>query len=119
MPTITIAPGASLQLYVRGGTITLSGNGVRNETGFAGNFAVWALPAVSTINLDGEGQFTGTIYAPNSTVNVAGGGSSGRDMTGAIVANIVNGSGKYKIHFDEHLRETGLRNLTVVSWKEI
>ena len=117
--TIIIAPGASLQLYVRAGTISLSGNGVRNETGFAGNFALSAMPAVTTISLSGEGQFTGTIYAPNSTFNVSGGGASGIDMIGAVVANIVNGSGKYKIHYDEHLQDTGLRNLTVVSWKEI
>jgi uncharacterized protein (AIM24 family) len=117
--TITIAPGASLQLYVRAGTITLSGNGVRNETGFAGNFALNAMPSVTSVSLSGEGQFTGTIYAPNSTLTVSGGGASGIDMTGAVVANVVNGSGKYKIHYDEHLQDTGLRNLTVVSWKEI
>ena len=117
--TITVSPGASLQMYVRNGTIGLSGNGVRNETGFAGNFAVWAMPGVSTVSLSGEGQFTGTIYAPNSTLNLSGGGSSGLDLIGAVVANIVNGSGKYKVHYDEHLQDTGLKNLTVVSWKEI
>ena len=117
--TITVSPGASLQTYVRAGTIGLSGNGVRNETGFAGNFAVWAMPGVTTVSLSGEGQFTGTIYAPNSTLNMSGGGSSGLDMIGAVVANIVNGSGKYKVHYDEHLQDTGLKNLTVVSWKEI
>ena len=117
--TITIAPGASLQLYVRAGTVSLSGNGVRNETGFAGNFALSTMPSVTAVNLSGEGQFTGTIYAPNATLTVSGGGTSGIDMVGAVVANAVNGSGKYKIHYDEHLQDTGLRNLTVVSWKEI
>ena len=117
--TITVSPGASLQLYVQTGTVTISGNGVRNETGFAGNFALWALPGVSAVSLSGEGQFTGTIYAPNAALSFSGGGSSGLDLIGAVVANTVSGSGKYKIHYDEHLQDTGLRNLTVVSWKEL
>ena len=117
--TIKVAPGASLQLYLRRGTITLSGNGVRNETGYAGNFGIWAMPAVTSVSISGEGQITGTLYAPNSALSVSGGGSSGVDWIGAAVADTVSGSGKYKIHYDEALQNTGLRNLTVVSWREI
>ena len=117
--SLVVKPGAGLQLYVQKGTISLTGNGVRNETGFAGNFAVWAMPLVTTVGISGEGQFTGTLYAPQAALNLSGGGSSGLDFIGAAVANTVNGSGKYKFHYDEALQNTGLRNLTVVSWKEI
>jgi hypothetical protein len=117
--TITIMPGASLQLYVEKGTVSFSGNGVRNQTGFAGNFALWCMPLVTAVSFSGEGNFVGTVYAPNSTLNLSGGGTSGLDFQGAAVANLVNGSGKYKFHYDEQLQNTGLRNLQVVSWKEI
>lgn len=117
--TITILPGASLQLYVQKGTVTISGNGIRNHTGYAGNFALWCMPFVTNVSLSGDGNFIGTIYAPNSPLALSGGGSTVLDFQGAVVANSVAGSGKYKFHYDEQLQNTGLRNLQVVSWKEI
>jgi Tfp pilus assembly protein PilX len=117
--TITIMPGASLQLYLQKGTVAITGNGVRNQTGYAGNFALWCMPLVTSVSFSGEGNFVGTVYAPNSILNLSGGGSNGLDFMGAAVANFVNGSGKYKFHYDEQLQNTGLRNLQVSSWKEI
>ena len=117
--SITILPGASLQLYVQSGTVSFSGNGVRNATGFAGNFGLWCMPAVTSVTFSGDANFVGTVYAPNSILDFSGGGSTGLDFQGAAVAKTAVGSGKFKFHYDEQLQNTGLRNLQVVSWKEI
>jgi hypothetical protein len=116
--TITILPGASLQVFVRSGTILLKGNGFRNETGYAGNFGIWGMPAVTDVSVTGSGTFVGTIYAPHARMILAGTGG-GRNFIGAVVANNVDASGSYQLHYDEALQNTGMRNLTVVSWKEI
>ena len=115
---LVILPGASLQIFVRSGVIAFAGNGVRNDTGFAGNLGIWGMPAVTDVNMTGTGTFVGTIYAPHARIYLAGSGS-GREVMGAIVGNNVDASGNYKLHYDEALQNTGLRNLTVVSWKEI
>lgn len=117
--TITIQPGASLQIYLKSGTVAMAGNGVRNETGYAYNVGLWCLPAVTSVTLSGEGQFTGTMYAPHAIMTLSGGGSSGIDFVGAVVAKTVTGSGKYKFHYDEDLQNRGMRNLTIASWKEM
>lgn len=115
---LTLMPGASLQIFVKSGTVAIKGNGLRNETGYAGNFGIWGMPAVTDVNMTGSGSYVGTIYAPHARLYLAGSGG-GREVTGAIVANNVDASGNYKLHYDESLQNTGLRNLTVVSWKEI
>jgi hypothetical protein len=116
---ITVRPGASLHIYLRSGTVAMAGNGVRNETGYAYNVGIWCLPAVTTVSLSGEGQFTGTIYAPSAAMSVSGGGASGIDFVGAVVGRTFTGSGKYTFHYDEDLQNRGMRNLLIVSWKEI
>jgi Tfp pilus assembly protein PilX len=117
--SITILPGASLQLYVQNGTVAFSGNGIRNATGFAGNFGLWCMTNVTSVTFSGDANFVGTVYAPNSILDFSGGGSNPLDFQGAAVAKSVVGSGKFNFHYDEQLQNTGLRNLQVVSWKEI
>lgn len=116
--SLTLMSGASLQIFVRSGTVSISGNGFRNETDYAGNFGIWGMPAVSQVSMTGSGSFVGTIYAPHALLYLAGSGS-GREVSGAIVAHNVDASGNYKLHYDEALQNTGLRNLTVVGWREI
>ncbi|HEX7860852.1 MAG TPA: collagen-binding domain-containing protein [Verrucomicrobiae bacterium] len=117
--TIILNPGANLQIYLKSGSISLSGNGLRNDTGRAYNFGLWCLPAVSQVNISGDGHIVGTVYAPSAVVSLSGGGSGGIDFVGAIVGNSVNGSGSYTFHYDEALKDRGMRNLVVVNWKEI
>jgi hypothetical protein len=117
--SIIVAPGASLQLYLKSGSVSLSGNGFRNQTGFSGNMAFWCMPNVLNVNISGDGEFVGTLYAPQAKLSLSGGGSTGMDFIGAAVCNELNGSGTYRFHYDEGLQNTGLRQLAVVSWKEI
>lgn len=115
---ITIMDGARLNIFVKSGNVAVKGNGARNETGYAGNFGIWGMPSVTNVKFEGEGSFVGTVYAPQAKLYLAGNGT-GREVTGAMVANSVEAGGNYKLHYDEALQNTGLRNLTVVSWKEI
>lgn len=117
--TIILLPGANLQIYLKSGSVSMSGNGLRNDTGRAYNFGLWCLPAVTQVSLSGEGHFVGTIYAPSAVMNLSGGGSNGIDFIGAAVASSVNGSGSFTFHYDEALQNRSLRNLVIASWSEI
>jgi hypothetical protein len=116
---IVIQPGASLHIYLRSGTVYIAGNGLRNQPGLAYAFGVWCLPAVTTVTIAGNGEFTGTIYAPSAAVTMDGSGGGGLDFSGALVARTFTGAGNFNFHFDEDLMNRGMRNLIIASWKEL
>jgi hypothetical protein len=116
---ITIGPNSSLDLYVGASSATLAGNGVVNESGLAKNFSYYGLPSNTSIILQGNGEFIGTIYAPNAEINFGGGGNSIMDFVGACVAKTATLSGHYNFHFDEALKEEGPPRAYVVDfWRE-
>jgi hypothetical protein len=117
---ITIAPGGSLQLYMGGEKTTIAGSGILNKSGNALNFGYWGLPSNKEVTLQGNGEFIGTIYAPQAALTFGGGGSSGEDFMGAAVGASVKMGGHYKFHYDENLGKFGyVRGYTVVSWNEV
>jgi hypothetical protein len=116
---ITIATNASLNLYVTGTSATIGGNGVMNRTGSAGKFNYWGLPSNRTLNLQGNGEFAGTVYAPQAQLNLGGGGSSLTDFMGASVTGSVKINGHFKFHYDESLGVYGpRRGYTINTWAE-
>jgi hypothetical protein len=116
---IQINPGANLQLYVRKGSVSISGGGIANLAGNAANFGLWGMPEMKNINFSGDGLFIGTIYAPQAKLSMSGGSTSGMDFIGAAIVDEVNGSGQYRFHYDEALGSNNARNLVIVSWREI
>jgi hypothetical protein len=116
---IQINPGASLQLYVKSGDVSLSGGGVVNLTGNAANFALWGMPGLHDIKISGNGQFIGTIYAPNADLQMTGGGTDVLDFIGAAIVKSITGAGHFKVHYDEALARTGPKIHVITSWKEI
>jgi hypothetical protein len=117
---ITIAPGASLQIFMTGATTTISGQGIMNRAGRPANFSYWGLPSNTLVRLQGNGDFIGTIYAPQAALVMGGGGSSGDDFMGAAVAGSVKMGGHYKVHYDESLLPFGQRRgYTIVTWNEV
>jgi Tfp pilus assembly protein PilX len=116
---IQINPGANLQVYVRKGSVSISGKSVGNLTGYAANFGLWGMPEMKNINFSGEGEFLGTMYAPQAKLSMSGGSTSGLDFVGAAIVDEVNGSGQYRFHYDEALGSSNARNLGIVSWREI
>ncbi|HET7713170.1 MAG TPA: collagen-binding domain-containing protein, partial [Patescibacteria group bacterium] len=116
---IVIAPTARLEIYMKGATAYLGGNGIVNRGGKASNFSYWGLPTNTEVTIQGNGDFIGTIYAPQATAKFGGGGTTGDDFSGALVANRITLGGHYKFHYDESLGAFGpRRGYTIITWNE-
>jgi hypothetical protein len=118
--SITIAPGASLKLYVAGASASLGGNGVVNVAGNATNFFYYGLPNNTSLSFRGNGTFKGVIYAPNANFTLNGSGSGSDDFIGASITKTVTMNGHFHFHYDEALRKYGPpRGYIVTSWNEM
>jgi hypothetical protein len=117
---IIIATNANLQIYMAGATTSIGGNGIVNKSGRAANFSYWGMPSNTAINIQGNGDFIGTLYAPQAALAMGGGGSTGDDFMGALVTASVTLNGHYEFHYDESLGVFGpRRGYTIVTWNEI
>src|SRR5262249_48658810 len=101
---VTIAPGASLTIYV-GTSFSVSGNAaINNLPQAASKFPLLGLPSSSAdnagIQMTGNGNIAGTIYAPDSQVKLGGGGSSTNDLSGSIMAKAITLTGHMNVHYD-------------------
>jgi hypothetical protein len=117
---VYIGPNASLQLD-SSGNISLHGNGVVNTNpGVAENLSIVCTTNVTSVDIAGNGQFTGTVLAPDANVKLNGGGSGDMNVIGAIMANTVTMSGHMSFHYPESLSRapTALRYV-VQSWREL
>jgi hypothetical protein len=118
---ITIQPGVSAKIYFAG-NIDVSGNGILNSNNQPGDLQLYGIQPTDGsskhVNLSGNAQVTAAIYAPNHTVSISGGGSSGH-VYGSIVGSTVTMTGVTNLHYDEHLGTVGLINsYKIVSWFE-
>lgn len=116
--TIVIAPNASLEIYAAG-SMSIAGNGVVNNTGLAHNNQFYGLPSSKSWSISGNGQWIGTVYAPDAAFTMNGGGSAG-DMSGAVVAKSITLNGHVKFHYDEALQESNASaGYLVSSWQSL
>ena len=118
--TDNINPG--LTVYAGGTSASISGNQYINPSGFAGSLIIYCAPTVTSFTLNGNGQFTGVLVAPNANLAMHGGGNSEEDFCGSLMVNSVGLNGHFKFHWDESLgrmkSDNGARYL-VTSWNEI
>jgi hypothetical protein len=118
--TNNINPGVTV--YCGGTSASISGNQYVNPSGFAGSLIVYCAPTVTSFVLNGNGQFTGVLVAPNADLKMNGGGSSDQDFSGSLMVNNVRLNGHFEFHWDEALghmeSDNGARYL-VKSWNEI
>jgi len=106
--------GASDEIYI-GGSASVSGNGIVNTTGLPGNLSIYGLGSATGLSFSGNGAFSGTIYAPDSSVTISGNGS----CSGAVVGNAVILSGNGGFHYDETLSRSGpFSGYDIVYWQE-
>jgi hypothetical protein len=118
--SISIAPGASLQLYVTGASASIGGNGILNSNAKASSFGYWGLNSNTSVSISGNAGLTGTIYAPHAALTMNGGGANNYDFVGASVSNSVKMNGHCQFHYDEALGKLGPRSgYAIVSWNEI
>lgn len=120
LDSITIESGASLKIYMRGEDAFIGGKGVVNDTGNALNFMYYGLPTNTALTFAGNGEFVGTIYAPQAAFSLKGGGVGIQDFVGASVTDSVTMTGNFNFHYDENLGRNGPDNgFTISSWNEI
>ena len=120
---ISIAPGATLQLYVG----TESGPAVSttfltvNNAGNAANFQYYGLPSNTSASWSGNASYIGTVYAPEAQFTLNGGGNnSTRNYQGSCVVKSVIMNGHFNFHYDEALKHTGpVSGYTIASWREL
>jgi Tfp pilus assembly protein PilX len=86
-----------------GGTVVdLTGNSVQNASLNPMNFQVM-YAGTGTINLKGQSQASGLLYAPNATFSFAGGGS----WYGAVIGAAMGDMGGAAIYYDRRLNNSG------------
>lgn len=116
--SIVIAGNAKLEVYAAD-DVSIAGKGVVNNTGVASNNQFFGLSSSTDWSVDGNGQWVGTMYAPEAAFSLKGGGSNG-DMSGSVVANTITLSGQVQFHYDESLKtsDTGAAYV-VASWQSL
>jgi len=121
---IKVEPGATLKIYV--GTAT--GPSVKGEfgmvnvssTGDAASFGYYGLPSNTDVTWSGNNAFKGTVYAPQATFTLGGGGSTTYDYQGACVVYKVKMNGHFNFHYDENLRRKDpSAGFVAASWREL
>ncbi|NQU11047.1 hypothetical protein HQ590_09675 [bacterium] len=115
---VVIQPGATLQIYC-GGDVAIGGNGVFNNAGRAINNRFYGLNSSTSWVIHGNGQWVGTVYAPNATVRLDGGGANG-DASGSVVAQDIRFDGHTQFHYDESLSANNANTgFLVASWQAL
>ena len=108
-----------LAIYMTGTSFTLSGNSTV-DGGNAANLAYYGTPNNTSISLSGNASFTGTIYAPEASFTLGGGGNNTYDFVGSSVTKTITMNGHFNFHFDENLLSAGpVRGFAAASWREL
>jgi hypothetical protein len=117
---IVIGTNASVQIYVKTGTLNLAGNGIFNPAGRATQVTVFGLPGVTGVSFGGNAQFTGGLYAPNAALQFNGGGNNKLDFMGAMTVKSITLNGHFSVHYDEAFESfTTQSTFKVASWQEL
>jgi hypothetical protein len=103
--------------------INMSGGSLNNNSFDASKFQI-KYAGTGAIAMSGGSKQAVAVYAPNAPVTLVG----NSDLYGAVIASTILNTGGADIHYDRHLRETGLFNiikyapgnpmLSAFSWKK-
>ncbi len=119
--SISVLATGSLELYASN-DVTIAGNGIANSNDPEA-FQFWSTRAAGTgaqaVDISGNGQLSAVVYAPNASVSMNGGGSSGH-VYGAVVADTITLTGGSEFHYDEALSDmTDGNPFGIASWTEL
>jgi hypothetical protein len=110
---IVFQPGAKLELFLGGSSITFAPTLVGATPP---NFSIFGLPTCTSMVLVGGTAFAGTIYAPECDLKAMGNAS----LAGAIVAKSFTCSGTFDFHYDLAAgRGVTILPVTILSWNEL
>lgn len=109
----------SLALYSQG-NVDLEGRGLVNSGGFAEDFSMFCTTNVTSVTIGGNGQFIGTVIAPDATITLHGGGNNFTNVIGSLMSENINVDGHFQFHYPMSLsRDLGTGRYLVTAWKEI
>ena len=113
--SIVIGTSGQLQLFVNGGTGTIAGGGIINQSQDPWRFSYYGSKSNTKVNLGGDAAFYGLVYAPYAELNVAGGAL----LYGGTVSKTVRATGGFTLHYDQCLSKGGQGRYIVTSWDEM
>ena len=117
---VNAPPGAGILVYSGGTSISVGGNGVINQPGYAADFIVFCAPTVTSFTLSGNAGFTGVLVAPTVDLTLNGGGNNTTDFIGCAMVNSATLNGHFNFHYDECL--ANMKNnprYLITAWNEI
>ncbi|MBI5382379.1 MAG: hypothetical protein HZA31_10810 [Opitutae bacterium] len=101
---INIPSGATLKIYTAG-SLKIAGNGVANSNTQPVTLQIYGTSTSTTstqdIQIAGNGDLKGVVYAPNGDVKVNGNGN----VMGSVVAKNITLTGNATFHYDESLAD--------------
>lgn len=110
-----LAPQGPTQITASG-NVNIEGNGVATYNDDPSSF-ILSVTNTSTVLIDGNADFYGGVYAPESDVTIYGNGN----IHGAVVADDFVCTGNCLLHYDEALEEVSVSTvdaIEVLSWIE-
>jgi len=117
---VTPLQDASVTVYSGGTSCAISGNGVLNQPGIAGNFILLCAPTVTSFALNGNAGFTGVLVAPSVALSMNGGGNNTIDFIGSVMANSITMNGHFNFHYDEGLLSNkNFGRFLITAWNEV
>jgi len=123
---IIITDGSTIKLYVGEttgpDTSAVFANVNVGATGKAATFQYYGLPTNKEVTWSGNDKYKGTVYAPQATFTMGGGGSPSDvfDYQGACVVYEAVLNGHFNFHYDEDLKKKPPVAIYVAGrWREL
>jgi len=111
-----------VKLYCTGNIQLLGESSIDNTraNGKATNFHIYCTDAVTSVDVVGNGEFFGTIYAPSAVIKISGNG----DVFGQLIGNEVKFNGNGRVIYDEQLKNTiwwpeSKMKEEIIYWREV
>jgi hypothetical protein len=106
-------------IYLNGPTsMSIAGNTAVDASSRPENLNFYGLPSLASVTMSGSSSFVGTVYAPEASMTLNGGGSS-NDFMGSLVVNTLTINGQYNFHYDQSLAGKGIPYVVINSWQEL
>ncbi len=103
-------------IYVTG-MLNIAGNGIGTATNLPPNLIIYVAGSGS-VDIGGNGNFYGGVYAPQSLVSIHGNGA----FYGSAIGDTVTTTGNGNVHYDFALQTNGglgPAQVTVLSWQDL
>jgi hypothetical protein len=108
------------KFYMNGTTSMGLSQTVSAQSGRPVALQFYGLPSLTSIKFSGNGNWSGTIYAPEASFQLSGGGNDTQDFAGSCVVHDIQMNGHYNFHFDESLKNMSIDlQYKAISWREL